>query len=145
MNYVLDTNVISELIARQPNRTVVDWVDSLDPERVYLSVITIGELRKGIEKLAFSRRKDELTQWLTSDLQLRFAGKIIDITTNVMLAWGELTGRLEREGKSMLAIDSLIAASVLEGKFTLATRNEDDFQHAGIPLINPWKLPSLPG
>jgi tRNA(fMet)-specific endonuclease VapC len=141
MNYVLDTNVISELIARQPNQTVVDWVDSLDPETVYLSTITIGELRKGIEKLAPSRRKDELTVWLTNDLLLRFADKIIDMTTNVMLTWGELTGRLEREGKAMSAIDSLIAASVLERKYTLATRNEDDFQHAGIALINPWKLP----
>jgi len=141
MNYVLDTNVISELIARQPNQTVVDWVDSLDPETVYLSTITIGELRKGIEKLTHSRRKDELTVWLTNDLLLRFADKIIDITTNVMLTWGELTGRLEREGKAMSAVDSLIAASVLERKYTLATRNEGDFQHAGIALINPWKLP----
>jgi len=141
MNYVLDTNVISELIAPQPNQTVVDWVDSLDPETVYLSAITIGELRKGIEKLAPSRRKDELTEWLTQVLLLRFATKIIDITTDVMLTWGELTGRLEREGKTMPAIDSLIAASVLERKYTLATRNEEDFQHAGIPIVNPCKLP----
>lgn len=141
MNYVLDTNVISELIARQPNQKVVEWIDSLDPENVFLSVITIGELRKGIEKLAPSRRKDDLTLWLMSDLLLRFADKIVDITTQVMLVWGELTGRLERDGKSMSAIDSLIAASVLEGKFTLVTRNEDDFQHVGILVINPWKLP----
>ena len=141
MNYVLDTNVISELIARQPNQKIVDWIDSLDPETVYLSAITIGEIRRGIEKVAPSRRKDELTLWLTSDLLLRFADKIIDITTNVMLVWGEVTGRLEQEGKTMPAIDSLIAASVLEGKFTLVTRNEDDFQHAGIAVINPWKLP----
>jgi tRNA(fMet)-specific endonuclease VapC len=140
MNYVLDTNVISELVARHPNPNVVDWVDHLDPETVYLSALTIGELRKGIEKLAPSRRKDELALWLTSDLLFRFADKIIDITTDVMLVWGELTGRLEREGKSMPAIDSLIAASVLAGKFTLVTRNDDDFQHAGIPVINPWKL-----
>jgi toxin FitB len=141
MNYVLDTNVISELIARQPNQNVVDWVDSLEPETVYLSAITIGELRKGIEKLAPSRRKDELTLWLTSELLVRFVDNIIDITTTVMLTWGELTGRLEREGKTMSAIDSLIAASVLERKCTLVTRNEDDFQHAGIPIINPWTLP----
>jgi predicted nucleic acid-binding protein len=79
--------------------------------------------------------------WLTNELLLRFADKIIDITTSVMLTWGELTGRLEREGKTMSAIDSLIAASVLERGSTLATRNEEDFQHAGIPMINPWKLP----
>jgi tRNA(fMet)-specific endonuclease VapC len=141
MNYMLDTNVLSELIAREPNQKVVDWIDNLDPETVYLSVITIGELRKGIEKLAPSRRKDQLTHWLTSDLLLRFANKIVDITTDVMLVWGELTGRLERDGTPMPAIDSLIAASVLEGKFTLVTRNEDDFQNAGIPAMNPWELP----
>lgn len=141
MNYVLDTNVISELIARQPNQHVVNWIDNLDPETIYLSVISIGEVRKGIEKLAPSRRKDDLTHWLTNDLLLRFADKIVGITTNVMLVWGELTGQLDREGTSMPALDSLIAASVIEGEFTLVTRNEADFQYAGIAIINPWKLP----
>ncbi len=141
MNYVLDTNVISELVAREPNAAVVEWVDHLDPETVYLSVITIGELRKGIEKLAPSQRKDQLARWLHDDLLLRFAGKIVDITPGVMMVWGELTGRLEREGKTMPAMDSLIAASVLEGEFTLVTRNEGDFKDAGIPIVNPWRLP----
>ena len=106
-----------------------------------MSAITIGELRKGIEKVAPSRRKEQLSHWLASELLLRFADKIVPLTTDVMLVWGELTGRLEREGKPMPAIDSLIAASVVAGKFTLVTRNEDDFQHAGIPIVNPWKLP----
>ena len=105
MNYLLDTNVISELIARAPSRQVIDWIDSLDPDAVYLSVITIGELRKGIEKLAPSRRKDELTTWLDHDLLRRFAGHLVDITTDVMLVWGELTGRLERDGKPIAAIE----------------------------------------
>ncbi len=141
MKYLLDTNVISELIARTPNQQIVDWIDSLDPETVYLSVITIGELRKGIEKLAPSQRKDELTFWLETDLLRRFAEKLVDIRVDVMLVWGELTGQLERKGKPMAAIDSLIAASVLEGKYTLVTRNEDDFQDTGVALVNPWKLP----
>jgi len=140
MKYLLDTNVISELIARSPNQSVVDWIDSLDPEAVFLSVITVGELRKGIEKLASSRRKDELTQWLESVLLLRFAEKWVDITIDVMLVWGELTGRLEREGRPIAAMDSLLAASVLEGNYTLVTRNEQDFQHTGVALVNPWKL-----
>jgi predicted nucleic acid-binding protein len=140
MNYLLDTNVISELIARTPNQEVVDWIDSLVPETVYLSVITIGELRKGIERLAPSRRKDELTTWLEGDLLLRFAGKVLNITVDVMLVWGELTGRLEREGKPIAAIDSLIAAIVLQGNYILVTRNESDFQFTGVSLINPWKL-----
>src|SRR5215216_5314647 len=134
MNYLLDTNVISELIARVPNQTVVDWIDSLAPESVYLSVITIGELRKGIEKLAPSRRKEALMLWLETDLLLRFAEHLVDITCDVMLVWGELTGRLERTGNLIPAIDSLIAASVLEGNYTLVTRNEDDFQYTGVPI-----------
>ena len=141
MKYLLDTNVISELIARTPNQQIVDWIDSLDPETLYLSVITIAELRKGIEKLAPSQRKDELTLWLETDLLRRFAEKLVDIRVDVMLVWGELTGQLERKGKPMAAIDSLIAASVLEGKYTLVTRNEDDFQDTGVALVNPWKLP----
>ena len=141
MNYLLDTNVISELIARAPNPRVIDWVDSLEAGTVYLSVITLGELRKGIEKLPPSPRKDELTAWLVGDLLHRFAGKIVDITMDVMLVWGELVGQLERDGKPMAAIDSLIAASVLEGKYVLVTGNEQDFQHAGVPIVNPWKLP----
>lgn len=141
MNYLLDTNVISELIARVPNPRVVTWVDQLDPESVYLSVITIGELRKGIEKLTPSRRKDELTTWLDHDLLRRFAGHIVTITTDIMLVWGELTGRLEREGKPIAGIDSLIAASALEGKYTLVTRNEADFQHTGVSIMNPWNVP----
>jgi tRNA(fMet)-specific endonuclease VapC len=141
MNYLLDTNVISELIAREPNQNVVDWIDSLDPETVYLSVITIGELRKGIEKLVRSRRKDQLTVWLENDLLLRFADKIVAITTDVMLVWGDLTGRLERDGKPIAAIDSLLAATALQGKYTLVTRNEEDFQHTGVSILNPWKLP----
>lgn len=141
MNYLLDTNVISELIAREPNQKVVDWIDSIEPETAYLSVITIGELRKGIEKLVPSRRKDQLTVWLENDLLLRFADKIVAVTIDVMLVWGDLTGRLERDGKPIAAIDSLLAATALQGKYTLVTRNEEDFQHTGVPILNPWKLP----
>ena len=92
MNYLLDTNVISELVARQPDGRVVGWVDSLDPGNVYLSVITIGEIRKGIEKLAPSKRRDTLLDWLNSDLLMRFDQHIASITTGVMLAWGASLG-----------------------------------------------------
>lgn len=139
MKYLLDTCVISELIAKRPDERVVHWIDSLDPDRVYLSVITIGEIRKGIEKMPASERKDILTTWLNEDLLVRFSGKMATLDADVLLVWGELTGRLEREGKKMSAMDSLVAALALHGKFCLVTRNEEDFQHAGITLINPWK------
>jgi predicted nucleic acid-binding protein len=139
MNYVLDTNVISELISKQPNKKVVQWLDHLDPNRIYLSVITIGEIRKGIEKLPPSKRRERIEEWLEADLLLRFQGRILEITTDVMLIWGELTGRLENEGRPITAIDSLIAAIALQSGYCLVTRNEQDFQHTGVTIINPWK------
>jgi tRNA(fMet)-specific endonuclease VapC len=138
MNYILDTNIISELIAKQPNAQVIDWIDRRDPGTVYLTVITIGEIRKGIEKLPASPRKATITTWLETDLLLRFQGKILPITADVMLVWGELMGRLETDGMPMAAIDSLIAAIALHGQYTLITRNEHHFKYAGIPLMNPW-------
>lgn len=139
MNYLFDTNVISELRSPHPNQAVVDWIDSLDPNTVYLSVITIGEIRKGIEKLPPSRRKESLIAWLNNDLLLRFEDRIAEITTAVMLVWGELTGRLEQEGHPVPAIDSLLAAVALAGDFYLVTRNDEDFRHTGVLLVNPWK------
>ena len=138
MRYVLDTCVISDLVAKQPNQRVLDWIDTLEPEMVYLSVITIGEIRKGIEKLPDSKRKTTLREWLEDDLLMRFSGRILPIDSDVMLSWGALIGRLELSGKKMAAMDSLIAAQVVHGKFSLVTRNEDDFKYAGIRIVNPW-------
>ncbi len=139
MNYLLETNIISELVAKQPNTRVVEWIDTLDPSRIYLSVITIGELHKGIEKLPISKHKETLSDWLMTDLLLRFSGRILLLDIEVMLTWGTLTGQLERGGRRLSAIDSLIAALALHHNYTLVTRNEDDFQDTGIALINPWK------
>jgi tRNA(fMet)-specific endonuclease VapC len=139
MNYLLDTNVISELIAKQPNKKVLEWLDGLDPNTIYLSVITIGEIRKGIEKLPPSKRRDRVKEWLDGDLLLRFQGRILEITIEVMLIWGELTGRLEKEGRQITAIDSLIAAIALQGNYRLVTRNESDFRHTGVTTLNPWR------
>lgn len=139
MNYLLDTNVISELIARQPTQKILDWLDSLDPSTIYLSVITLGEIRKGIEKLQPSKRKDAIQTWLETDLLLRFQGKILDINVDIMLIWGELIGRLENEGKPIAALDALIAATALQGGFRLVTRNDSDFQHTGATILNPWR------
>jgi tRNA(fMet)-specific endonuclease VapC len=139
MNYLLDTNVISELISKQQDKKVLEWVDRLDPNTVFLSVITIGEIRKGIEKLSPSKRRDRVKEWLETDLLLRFQGRILEISTEVMLIWGELTGRLEKEGRRITAMDSLIAAIALQGNYRLVTRNEHDFQAMGVTIINPWK------
>jgi predicted nucleic acid-binding protein len=138
MKALLDTCVISELVAKQPSTSVVAFVDDLDPDDIYLSVITIGEIIKGIEKLPDSRRKTELRDWLENDLMARFHGNILSLDIDVIAEWGVLTARLETAGKPMPAIDSLIAATLLAHKMTLVTRNVSDFEAAGIELINPW-------
>lgn len=138
MKALLDTCVISELVTKQPNTNVVTFVDNLDPDDVYLSVITIGEIVKGIKKLPDSRRRSDLNAWLQEDLLARFYGKILPLDTAVIVEWGVLTARLETAGTPMPAIDSLIAATILAHKTTLITRNVSDFGAAGIKIINPW-------
>jgi predicted nucleic acid-binding protein len=139
LKYLLDTNVISELVARIPNPQVINWIDALDTDSVYLSVVTIGEIRKGIEKLPDSTRKISLENWLSNDLLVRFTGHILVLDIAAMLNWGELIGRLERLGRPLPAIDSLIAALAIHHGCTLVTRNEEDFKDTGVVVINPWK------
>jgi predicted nucleic acid-binding protein len=138
MNFLLDTCVISELVARKPNPAVVRWVDSVDEDKLFLSAITIGEIKRGIEKLSASRGKRVLQEWLEADLLTRFRDKILPIDTAVMPVWGQLAADLEKQGKRMPAIDSLIAATCLLGRLDLVTRNESDFVHSRVTVINPW-------
>jgi toxin FitB len=138
MKYLLDTCVISELVAEKPDSRVIDWIDSIDPDSAYMSVITIGEIRKGTEKLPDSKRKASLQAWLSEDLLARFSGRVLPINIEVVLTWGRLTGSLENQGKKMASIDSLIAATALHSHCTLVTRNEADFKHAGVTILNPW-------
>lgn len=139
MKCLLDTCVISELVAKHPSPKVVNFVDSLDSDDVYLSVITIGEIAKGVEKLPKSKRKQELLSWLKEDLLVRFDGRIIPLDTEVLIQWGILIARLESTGITLPAIDSLIAATTLTHKLTLITRNVGDFSGTGIEIVNPWE------
>lgn len=139
MKVLLDTCVISELVSKRPNPKVVEFVDSLDAEDVYLSVITIGEIVKGIERLPSSKRRSELQAWLNDDLLVRFEGNVVPLDIDIMAAWGRITARLESAGKTMPAIDSLIAATVLDRKMTLVTRNVSDFEGTNAEIVNPWE------
>jgi tRNA(fMet)-specific endonuclease VapC len=139
MKYLLDTNVISELVAKHPDQKVVGWASGVDELLLNLSVITIGEIKKGIEKLPELPRKQELADWLEQDLLERFHDRIVQLDIPVILCWGELAARLENSGKPMPAIDSLIAATALQGEFILVTRNTSDFEHAGVRTLNPWR------
>jgi tRNA(fMet)-specific endonuclease VapC len=139
MTFLLDTCVISELVAKQPNLHVVQWVDSIAEDKLFLSAITIGEIKRGIEKLVDSSRKSALSEWLEADLLIRFADRILPIDIPVMLIWGQLTADLEKQGRRMPAIDSLIAATCLQAGLDLVTRNERDFAHSGVAVVNPWE------
>ena len=139
MKYLFDTCVISELVAKHPNPKVVDFVDTLDSDDVYLSVITIGEIVKRIEKLTKSKRKQELHSWLKEDLLVRFDGRIIPLDTEILMEWGILIAHLESTRITLPAIDSLVAATTLTHKLTLVTRNVDDFGGTGIAIVNPWE------
>lgn len=139
MNYILDTNVISELVAARPHPKVIEWIQSVDDNQVFLSVITIGELRKGIDKLPNSERKEVLDLWLHEDLLVRFENQLLNIGVETMLVWGKLNAQLETTGNPISAIDSLIAATALEWQYMLVTRNTAHFKNTGIALHNPWE------
>lgn len=138
MTYLLDTCLISELVAKQPNQKVLDWVDAQIPETLYLSVITIGEIARGICKLTPSKRKESLTTWLNETLPNRFENRILTIDVSTMVLWGNLICQLEQNGRPLPAMDSLIAAIALQHSLSLVTRNEKDFAGTGVVIINPW-------
>ena len=138
MRYLLDTNVISELVARQPDQAVLTWIEELDQSAVHLSVITIGEIHRGIERLPESAKRGRLRVWLTEDLLVRFGDRILPIDVEVMMAWGSMVARLISEGRPLSAMDSLIAAQALHHGYSLVTRNDSDFRGTGVNVMNPW-------
>ena len=139
MKYLLDTCVISELVKPTPNRKVVDWLNELSSEALFLCAITIGEVRKGLTKLPDSGKKERLTLWL-STLLVEYKERILSIDLLVCENWGVLQGNAEKAGTRMSTIDSLIAATAYTHNLKLSTRNENDFTPSHIPVINPWKL-----
>lgn len=139
MKYLLDTNVISEFISKNPNQKVVKYILTLDETDLYLSAITIGEIKAGIEKLDNSRKKETLLRWLEKDLLNRFKNKIIPVDTDVMLKWGEINNRLKKLGTPLPIMDSLIGTSCEVYNMTLLTRNEKDFKNINIQIINPFE------
>lgn len=135
MSYLVDTNVLSELRRSNPDADVVRWLEGRPATTLYLSVLTLGELRKGIEMLPEGTRKRRLLDWLEVDLPGFFTGRLLPIDAQVADRWGHLVAQA---GRPLPAIDSLLAATALTHGLTLVTRNRRDFQHPGLVVIDPW-------
>jgi len=139
MDYLIDTFVLSEFTRRKSELRVIDWLDSLDEENLFISVITMGEIQRGIERLPDSHRKTELLVWINTELLARFAGRKVALDAPTMFLWGSLVARLEATGQPMGVMDSLILASALQNNLIIATRNVSDFLPGGVQVINPWE------
>ena len=135
MSYLLDTNVLSELRRKAPNAGVVDWFAQRPASTLYLSVLTLGELRKGIEGMADVKRRTVLLDWLEVELPIFFTGRVLSVDAQVADRWGRLVAAANRP---VPAIDSLLAATAAHHGLSLVTRNVRDFADLGLEVINPW-------
>jgi Predicted nucleic acid-binding protein, contains PIN domain len=139
VNFLLDTSIVSELVKKNPYLPVLKWLGRQDEASLYLSVITIGELEKGIAKLPASARRSRLRSWIQRDLAVRFGARMLSVDLRIAARWGVLTGEAEKHGKPLSVIDSLIAATALVHGLAVVTRNVKDFERSGATVINPWK------
>ncbi len=138
--FLLDTNIISELIKPKPDAKLTEWVESADEDLLYLSVLTIGEIRRGIVPMQQGRRRTALQSWLETDLKPRFSGRVLPIDEAVADRWGVITGEAAVQGTTLPVVDGLLAATALQHNLTLVTRNTKNFTGTGVPAFNPWEL-----
>ena len=137
--FLLDTNVISELVKPRPEATVTTWIEDTDESLLYLSVLTFGEIRRGIAGLPQSRRRATLEAWLDKDLRARFDERILAIDQEVADRWGLLTAAARNRGIVLPVIDGLLAATALEHNLTLVTRDIGQIPSMGVAVFNPWE------
>ena len=137
--FLLDTNVISELVKPRPEANVTAWIEGTDESLLYLSVLTLGEIRRGIAVLPQSRRRATLETWLNKDLRARFENRILDIDQEVADRWGLLTAAARNSGIVLPVIDGLLAATALEHNLTLVTRDTGQIPSMGVAVFNPWQ------
>jgi predicted nucleic acid-binding protein len=137
--FLLDTNCISEVVRSKPEPRVLDWMQAADESLLYLSVLTLGEIRKGVAGLAQGKRRTHLETWLELDLQARFSGRILAIDAAIADRWGLLAAEAKRKGRALSAIDGLLAATALHHNLTIVSRNVSDFMHTHAAVLNPWE------
>jgi toxin FitB len=138
MSFLLDTNVVSEWVRPRPDAGVVAWLAETDEDRVFLSVITVAELRHGIERMPAGNRRRRLDAWLSNELPLRFEGRVLSIDNAVADACGKVMARSEAVGRPISVMDAFIAATVEVHRLTLVTRNASDFEPTLKAVLNPW-------
>lgn len=136
--FVLDTNVISEPTAKQPEPLVMAWLTAQQSDTLYLASVTLGELRRGILLLDAGRKKRGLLEWLENEIKPAFAGRVLDVDSVVMERWADLAAAAKKQGRDARSFDLVIAAIALVHDYTLATRNIADFTATGAHLVNPW-------
>jgi predicted nucleic acid-binding protein len=139
VSFLLDTNVVSEWVKPRPHPGVVAWLAEADEDRVFLSAVTLAELRYGIERLPVGRRR-RLDAWLSDELPLRFAGRVLSVDGPVADAWGRVVARAEAAGRSIATMDAFIAATAEIHGLALVTRNEADFAAVVKAIVNPWTM-----
>ena len=137
MRVLLDTNILSEVTRSVPDPRVMEWLDKLDEDRAFISVISIAEIGRGVALMDEGRKRDILSEWLAQDLLLRFEHRVLAVDEPVALAWGNLMGLAKRRGRGLSSMDGLIGATAIANKLTLATRNIKDFDAFEIDLHNP--------
>ncbi len=143
--FLLDTNVISEYPrAWPPDVRVKRWVDTQNEDTLYLSVLTFGEIRKGVTLLPASKKRDQLERWLESDLSARFANRLSPINGAIAEIWGAMAGQAHLKGITLAIIDGLMAATAKHHDLTVVTRNVKDFSIWGVPITNPWQTTRNP-
>lgn len=137
MNFLLDTNAVSEWVKPRPNPGVIRWMESADEDRVFLSVISLAELRYGVERLPPGARRVRLEQWLRDELPLRFEGRILSVNDKIAEAWGRTVSRSEALGRPIGAMDAFLSATAQVHGLTLITHNVSDFPTLKT-VLNPW-------
>lgn len=138
MTFLLDTNVVSEWVKPRPNTGMMRWLAEVDEDRVFLSVVTLAELRRGIERLSDGKRRRQLDGWLRDALPLRFESRILPVDGTIADEWGKIVARREASGRQIGAMDAFIAATAVVHNLTLVTRNVDDFHSSLEAVVDPW-------
>ncbi|ESY46396.1 PIN domain-containing protein [Mesorhizobium sp. RSR380A] len=138
MRLLLDTNVLSEVTRPAPVARVLGWLDELDEDRSFISVVSIAEIRRGVSLMDEGRKREALAEWLARDLPQRFEQRVLPVDDAVALAWGDLMGFGKHRGRGLSSMDGLIAATAIAHELTLATRNTKHFEGFGLELFDPW-------